>query len=376
MCIRDSVQTVSISSTFYTSWTSLGGLGGPGLPTAAPAALTAGTGTTATAQSFTTGEIFSITSGANKGQMYGVIEPIWDLYAANGGAAGILGVPEGNAVTFSSGLTQQSFEGGVLQYTSSGGGTVLVPVGSVAINGLPAGGSFTLALGQTMTLSASVFDKSGNPLAGRYISWVGSNSQVVSVPASGSTVTLAAVGGGTSTVVASSGGITSAGVTVVVTVPCCQIGGGAPLAVENAFQTALSRNQIAAQVPVTDPATPVGNGYVQTVQTAGASGAVTVYMLTEVNGSSTAYVVTGALLAAYQAMGGPGGTLGYPASDASAGGTQLFASGALAGSPIQLVTGLVLAKWQSLGYETGVAGAPAGAAAPFSTIGALSLIHI
>jgi hypothetical protein len=195
---------------------------------------------------------------------------------------------------------------------------------------------------------------------------------VVSVQANGATATLTAMGGGTATVLASSGGVSSAIVSVVVTVPCCQIGGGAPLAVQNAFQTALSRNQIAAQAPVPDPATPMGNGYVQTVQTTSASGAVSTYLIAEANGSSTAYVVTGALLAAYEAMGGAGGALGYPMSDASAGGTQLFANGALAGNPIFLVSGLVLTKWQSLGYETGAAGAPTAAATPFSTIGANS----
>jgi len=371
--LANGTQNVDVISTFYTSWTSLGGFIGPGLPTAASATITASTGTTATAQTFTTGEIFSVTSGVNKGQMYGVIEPIYDLYAANGGPAGTLGLPTGNAITLASGLTEQSFEGGQLQYTASGGGTLLVPVGSVVLSGLATGGSFTLSLGQTMTLSVSVFDKSGNQLTGRYISWVSSSGQVVSVLANGgATATLTAVGGGTATIQASSGGISSALISVVVTVPCCQVGGGAPLAVENAFQTALSRNQITAQLPVPDPATPVGNGYVQTVQMAGASGAAVTYLLTEANGAGAAYVVTGALLAAYEAMGGPGGTLGFPLSDASAGGTQLFANGALAGSPIYLVTGLELTKWQTLGYETGVAGVPTGLPVAFSTIGANS----
>lgn len=367
--LSNGVQNVYVSSTFYTAWNGLGGFGGgPGLPTAASATLTASTGTTATAQPFTVGEIFSVTSGANKGQIYGVVEPIFDLYMANGGASGTLGLPVGSAVTYSSGITQQSFEGGVLQYSSAGGGTVLVPVGSVVIAGLATGGSFTLSQGQTMTLSASVLDKLGNPLTGRYISWVSTSSQVVSVTASGATATLTAVGGGTATVLASSGGITSARVTLVVTVPCCQVGDGAPLAVETAFQTALSRNQIGVQLPVADSATRVGNGYVQTVQ-ATISGSTVAYLLTDADQASAAHVVTGALLAAYQSLGGPGGTLGYPTSDASAGGTQLFANGALGGNPIHLVTGLVLTKWQALSYDTGVAGAPTGDASPFSTIG-------
>ena len=233
--LASGVQNASVSSTFYTLWTSLGGIGGPGMPTSASATMTASTGTAATAQTFTTGEIFSVTSGLNKGQTYGVIEPIFDLYLANGGPAGSLGLPTGNAVTYtsgvSSGVTQQAFEGGLLVYTPGGGGTVQVPVGSVVLTGLAAGGSFTLPLGQTMTLSATVLDKSGNALTGRYVSWVSTGSQVVAVQANGATATLTAVGGGTATVMASSGGVGSARVTVVVTPPCCQIGDGAPLAV-------------------------------------------------------------------------------------------------------------------------------------------------
>jgi len=365
------VQTVDITSTFYTEWATLGGFGGPGFPTTASATLTASTGTTATAQTFMSGEIFSITSGLYKGDIFGVIEPLYDVYTSNGGASGSLGLPTGNAVTYSSGLIQQSFEGGVLQYTSAGGGVVLVPVGSVVIAGVASGASFTLSQGQTMTLSASVYDKSGNPLTTRPISWVSTSSQVVSVTPTGATATLTAVGAGTATVLASSGGVTSVLVTLVVTAPCCAIGYGAPLAVETAFQSAIGRDQLSVQVPVSDSATRVGNGYVQMVQTT-ASGSAAAYLLTDADGSSSAYVVTGALLAAYQSLGGPGGTLGYPIGDASVGGTQLFVNGALSGSPIHLVAGLVLSKWAALGYESGVAGVPTGDAAAFSTIGANS----
>jgi len=372
--LASGVQDALVNSTFYASWTSLGGLNGPGMPTAAAAAMTASTGTTATAQTFTTGEIFSVASGVNKGQMYGVIEPVFDVYAANGGAAGSLGLPIGNAVTFTAGanasVTQQAFEGGLIVYTPGSGGSVQLPVGSVVLTGVAAGSSFTLAVGQTMTLTATVLDKSGNPLTGRTITWAGSSSQVVSVVSSGASATLTAVGGGTATVVASSGGVSSVLVTVVVTAPCCQIGGGAPLAVASAFQAALSRNHIVAQVPVADPALRVGNGYVQMVEATAASGVAIPYLLAAPDLAGAAYVVTGALLTAYDGLGGAGGTLGYPLSDSSAGGTQLFAGGALAGSPIHLVAGLVLSKWQALGYETGVAGAPEGDAAPFSTIDA------
>src|SRR5258708_2599671 len=64
-------------------------------------------------------------------------------------------------------------------------------------------------------------------------------------------------------------------------------------------------------------------------------------------------------------MGGPSGSLGYPASDATAGGRQLFANqAALAGNPVQLVAGPFLTKWAALSYETGAAGSPLSGAMP------------
>src|SRR5690242_6504236 len=70
-------------------------------------------------------------------------------------------------------------------------------------------------------------------------------------------------------------------------------------------------------------------------------------------------------------MSGPAGTLGYPLSDASAGGTQRFENGAaLAGNPVRVVSGGVLAKWTAIGSETGAAGAPTADAGLFATFGA------
>src|SRR5258708_30978086 len=64
-------------------------------------------------------------------------------------------------------------------------------------------------------------------------------------------------------------------------------------------------------------------------------------------------------------MGGHCGSLGYPASDATAGGRQLFANqAALAGNPVQLVAGPFLTKWAALSYETGAAGSPLSGAMP------------
>jgi uncharacterized protein (TIGR03437 family) len=366
-------QNFSITSTFYTEWTKLGGINGAGRPvtavvtglTAAPIA-PATTGTQYSVQTFSAGAIYSITSGPNKGSMFGVLQPIYDQYMAQGGPAG-LGVPTTEAIQInSSGLMQQSFEGGTFQYTAGSAPVFLAPVRSVRISGAATGSSTTLNLGQTVTLSATPLDAYGSAITGRAISWIVTNSKVVSLQAGGATAVITAVGAGAASVQASSQGVASAKVNFVVVAPCCQVGDGAPVAVQQAFQDALSRDRIAVQTPAQAPASRVANGYVQMLQTTAGS----VIMLAQSDTLGTAYVVSGALLAGYQAMGGPSGSLGYPVSDASAGGTQLFAGGAaLAGTPVRVVSGAILAKWALLGYEGGAAGLPQSDAAPFATPG-------
>ena len=125
---------------------------------------------------------------------------------------------------------------------------------------------------------------------------------------------------------------------------------------EEAFQAAVTRNQLNIQLPAPSAVTQNGNGYIQTVQNA-STGATVLIALS--NDSSTAYVVSGALLASYLQLGGPTGALGYPVSDADAAGRQLFQNqAALAGSPVQLVSGAFFAKWATLNYEAGSAGLP------------------
>ena len=365
-------QDFSITSTFYTEWNKLGGVNGLGRPiTAQVTALNATpippatAGTQYTVQTFSAGAIYSITSGVNKGSIFGVTEPIYDQYI-NLGGPGSLGVPTTEAIQInSSGLMQQSFEGGTFQYMPGSTPTFLLPVKSVQISGASTSSSTTLNLGQTMTLSATPLDANGSVLTGRNISWLVTNSSVLSIQPNGASAVVTAVGGGAASVQASSQGVASAKVNFVVVAPCCQIGDGAPAAVQQAFQSALSRNKITVQTPVQAPAARVGSGYVQMAQTTAGS----IIMLAQSDTLGTAYVVSGALLTTYQAMGGPSGNLGYPMSDASAGGTQLFAGGALAGTPVRVVSGVILTKWALLGYETGAAGLPQSDAAPFSTPG-------
>ena len=368
-------QTFSVTSTFYTEWAAVGGINGAGRPISAQnTGLTATpippatTGTQYTVQNFSAGAIYSITSGVNKGKTFSVIEPIYDAYVAQGGPAGI-GVPTSDAIQVSSsGLIQQTFEGATFQYTAGSNPTLLAPVKSVQLGGVVAGSTTTLNLGQSVTLTATPLDASGSVLTGRLISWLGTNSKVVSIsiPAGGATAVVTAVGAGAASVQASSQGVASAKANFIVVAPCCQVGDGAPTAVQQAFQDALTRDKIAVATPVQAPASRVGNGYVQMVQSIAGS----VVMLAQSDTLGTAYVVAGPLLTSYQAMGGPSGSLGYPISDASAGGTQLFAnSAALAGTPVRLVSGVVLAKWALLGYETGAAGLPQSDASAFATPG-------
>jgi uncharacterized protein (TIGR03437 family) len=349
-----------ISGTFYTTWNALGGNTDLGPPLTAATAITASTSTTATVQTFVSGAIYEITSGTNKGAYFSVTQSIYDLYLNNGGPSGTLGLPTANPVTLASGGYSQTFEGGTL--TTANGGTVLLPIVSVQIAGAPAGNTATLNVGQTLSLTATPYDSSGAVAMGRAVSWGTSNGQVASVTATGSTAVVTALSGGAATITATAGGITSTAIRIIVNAVCCSVGEGAPTSVAAAFQAALTRNHLAAAMPVPDAASRSGSGYVQTVTASGAT-----CLLAMADGASTAYVVSGALLAAYLALGGPAGSVGYPSSDATSAGRQMFAGGALAGSPVQLVSGTVLAKWAALGYETGSAGPPTGAAYAFTT---------
>ena len=363
----------SISGAYYTEWAALGGIaGGPGRPLTAPTAVTASTGTTATVQTYAYGAIYTITSGPNKNDVFCVAEPIYDLYVAQGGAAGFLGLPTSNVLlAASTGANQQTFEGGTLEYMPGSPPVLRQPVVSVGLAGAPLGKTDTLDLGATLTLTATPFDGTNTPLTDRVVTWSTSNSRVIAIQATGATAVLTAVGTGTASVVASSEGVNSSTLNLEVTMACCQVGDGAPTAVQQAFQSALARNRISVALPVAGPAVRAGSGYVQMVESSGANGAA--YMIAEADQAGVAYVVGGAVLTRYQGLGGPAGALGYPTSDQSAGGTQQFQnSAALAGNPVRVVSGIVLSKWALLNYETGPAGAPVAEATTFSTIGANS----
>ena len=377
------IRNLSGSTTilFYTEWTAQGGIGGLGRPVDVETAITAfavppaTTGTSVTEQAFLNGAIYSVTSGVNKG-LFTVMQPIYGVYGNAGGAAGTLGVPTTQETVLANGDHRQTFEGGVIQYTPGGTGPVIrPPVASVLLKGAPAGGgTLTLNLGQSVTLTATPVSAAGAALTDRPVSWSTTNGRVAAIAAAtnGSAV-VKAVGAGSASLTAVSEGVSSQKVNLIVISPCCQVGDGAPSAVQQSFQAALTRNKISVQLPIPGPAERVGSGYIQTVQSADAGAAT--YTLAQSDRIGAAYVVGGGVLAAWQAMGGAGGPMGYPVTDLSAGGTQRFEGpAALAGNPVRLVSGGILAKWGLLGYETGAAGAPVSDTVVYATFGANSVV--
>jgi uncharacterized protein (TIGR03437 family) len=350
----------------YTKWQSLGGLTGPvGFPTNVASTITASTGTTATEQLFSGGAFFGITSGNYNGTYSAVYGPIYTTYNSYQGPAGTIGLPLGNQITLPNGTFQQTFEGGVIQYTTGSTPILLLPVAQVRILGP---GNFTtgiqMNLNDSAQLTAQVFVATGAVTTGRPVTWSVTNPSVLSLTANGTTATVKAIGGGTAQVTATVGGVASAPLPITVTAPCCAIGDGAPSSVQKAFLDALSRNNVQVTVPLPSPAQRAGAGYIQTMTPTGTTQAV---LVAQADGSPLAYVVSGPILTAYQAGGGPTGTAGYPTSDVTAGGRQMFANAAIAGNPAFMVSGQILTKWSGLGYETGSTGLPGAGPSAFVT---------
>lgn len=367
-------QTFSIADPFYTAWTNLGGVAGNngfalGPPLTAQTAVTSPSDAKATLQTYDRGAIYNITSGTLSGRLIAVKEPIYDLYVQNGLQGGLLGLPATGELIEPNGLMEQMFENGAIEYDPATlVATLLSPVGSVSIQPST---SVQLNLGSTLNVTATVTSNLGVQLSNRAVIWNTSNGNVAQIAsASGLTATIKAVGGGVAKITATSGGKTSTPLSVSVIAPCCQIGEGAPAALQNAFQSAVLRDKLNIALPAASAAQRVGKGYVQLLQSTDATPAT--YLIAVPDGSSTGYVVTGAILAAYLNLGGASGSLGYPTTDATSTGRQLFQQGALAGSPVQLVSGSILAKWAAIGYEGGVSGSPSGAVTSFLTFRATS----
>lgn len=356
----------SIVAPYYDEWNTGGGLNGPlGVPASVPTAITSVSKIAGNEQLYAGGAIVTYTpSGATTAVTYTVSGSIYSAWITAGGF-GSMGLPTGEAAQQGNGSYQQTFEKGTIQWTPGSTAVVVFPLAGISIAG--AGQGLTLNVGGTATLTASAVDSQGNIATGRTLSWSTSNGNVVKVQGSGTTATITAVAAGNANIYATGGGVTSAPFPVTVNGQCCGIGQGAPTAtMTQVFQTAAARNNLSLALPNPSSVTRAGNGYIQTFT---ASGTGTVYVIAEADNSPIAYVIGGALYGAYVAAGGFTGPLGYPVSDASAGGTQAFASGALlAGSPVHVVPVTVAAKWRSLNAETGLLGAVSADAVPFVSI--------
>jgi len=362
--LPNTAQNFGIRDPFYTKWNSLGGVSRLGPANSAETSVTSQYKSVATFQTYDQGAIYNITSGVLSGRLPTVQGPIYALYVTNGAQGGSLGLPATDELLLTNGMHQQTFEGGAIQLDPTTGVAVLRPaIDSLVLAPM---GSIHLNLGETRAVQVTPYTTNGIALTDRTVGWSTSNGRVVQIQASGYNATLKAVGAGTAVVTVSAEGKTSSPLTVSVTAPCCQVGEGAPTAaIQQAFQDAVTRDKLNVQLPAASPVMRVGSGYVQQLLSTGMNPVT--YLLAVADGSINGYVVTGAILAQYNALGGPAGMFGYPLSDATAGGRQAFRQGTLAGNPAQVVTGAILVKWGALGYETGVAGSPIGAATPFQT---------
>ena len=354
---------------YFTEWLNNGGITTFGAATSAETAVTSPAGSAATTQSFQNGIVLNITSGTLTGRLVSVRNPVFSVYAANGGPAGFLGLPTGPEQLVGT-KRRQTFEGGAIEYEPGQSPTLRLPVTNVNLSTSVT--TLRLKLNETFSLEAIPRSATGEPLLDRGVAWVTTNGRVVSIQSAGRSATLKAVGGGVASITAVSEGKISAAIAVSVQAPCCQIGEGAPsAATAQTFSDAIARNRLTVQLPSASPVRRVASGYQQELLTvAGARVAVALP-----DRSAQAWILMGPLLAGFESAGAAAGPLGYPAGDPTATGRQLFENGALAGTPVQVVSGGILVRWAFLNYETGAVGPPVASAAAFATFAASSGIH-
>lgn len=349
-------KTFVIKEPFYTRWAALGGITALGAPSTAETAITAASGITATAQQYTTGALYAMTSGAHTGKVYAVMGKVYTLYTTMGLHAGSLGLPTSDELQAGGGKIRQNFEGGSIEYTPATDPVIRPAVGGVGLS-VSTAEVVRMNLGETITVRARVVATVGGELTDREVSWITSNLRVIRIEARGAEATLRAVGGGLATVNAVSEGKISPNLMIFVAAPCCQIGEGAPTAaIQQAFQDAVTRHRLEVRLPAANPVRRVGLGYVQELQSI--ANPATRYLLCRADAYAGVFVVAGDLLAAYESLGGPAGKLGYPTADATAGGRQSFQGGVLVGNPVRMVAGAILERWSGAGFETGALGPP------------------
>jgi uncharacterized protein (TIGR03437 family) len=343
---------------FYTRWVAAGGIGILGPANLVETTFTTTGGVTGTVQTFVNGAVFNITGGTVAARLITVRPEVYSIYSANGGYPGFLGAPLTEELVVTGGRRRQSFEGGAIDYdpNQTGSGVLRLPVSSIVL--APQQGPIRLNVNETLTVRAITYGPDGSTLTGRDVVWSTSNGRIASITPSGASVLVKAVGGGPATITATSEGRVSAPLSLFVTAPCCAIGEGAPTAaLQQAFQDAITRNRLTPRLPAASPAVRVGFGYIQ--EFLSSAGDETFWIAVSER-TTAGYFVHGPILSRYRELGGPAGTLGYPASDPTPGGRQNFENGTLIGTPPILVQGSILVKWASLGYETGIAGTATG----------------
>lgn len=342
----------NIADPFYSRWKTIG-FDTLGPPYLSATAATSRFGLKANYQVFANGAIYVLTSGTFSGRVIFVRKAVQDLYFANQGTSGFLGLPLSDETILADGRRRQTFEGGTMEYALNG-----TPVIKNAIAAITIGGDNPrrLSAGQTVILDATLQTNAGETAIDRDVFWSTTNGKVATIIGSGPHVTLRAVGGGTALVSATSEGKTSASITIFVASQCCVLGEGAPTqAISQTFFDAAQRNRLSLRLPIASPVRRAGVGYVQEAIALPGGNRI---VIAKPDSSPIAYVLSGALLATFDALGGLTGALGYPAGDVNSGGTQLFDNGVLAGSPVRYVGGAILARWRLLSQEAGALGPP------------------
>ncbi|MDZ4799551.1 MAG: papain-like cysteine protease family protein [Bryobacteraceae bacterium] len=349
-------QNITTRDPFYTRFELFGGVTAFGPATSAETAVTSSFLSNATYQSFASGILFNITSGALNGRLVSVRKPVYDVYVQRGGASGSLGLPTADVQTLADGRKRQTFEGGSIEYDDSTSPVVRAPVNTITLS--PANTPVRLNAGETFSVSATLIGTTGLQLTDRAVNFTTSNSRVVTITGAGLTALVRAVGGGTARIAATSEGKTSLPIDIIVSAVCCSVGEGAPsTAISQAMNDAVSRTRVQLRTPGPERVRRSGSGYVQEFQGVDQVNPVR-YLIAMADKSPQAFVISGATLARYEELGASAGALGFPTSDAAASGRQDFERGTLAGTPPRLVTGTILTRWAQSGYESGPAGLP------------------
>lgn len=342
----------TIADPLYTRWRTIG-LEQIGPPLLNLTALTSRTGLRANYQLFGNGALYVLTSGTNSGRVIFVRRAVNELYVNSQGPTGPLGLPLNDETVLADGRRRQSFEGGTIEFALTG--TPILKSGLASVT-IPSEAPLRLNAGESAPLDAILQTANGDRVQDRDVFWTSSNGRVATVSSTGLRATVRAVGGGTALITATSEGRSSAPITVFVTSQCCSVGEGAPnQSVTQTFLDSVQRNRLSLRLPTPSAVRRLGAGYLQEAFLLSNNARV---LILKADSSPLAYVLSGPILSAYEALGGAASVLGFPQSDATAGGTQFFEGGALAGTPVQIVAEPLLTRWRNLAQETGVLGPP------------------